>query len=72
VPPAQPLLEEASRSMNKPAFAKNFVTLLRDDRGATLVEYGIMIALIAAVCVILVGSLGKRASNAFSSINTSI
>ena len=46
--------------------------LLRDETGATMVEYGIMVALIAAVCIVLVSSLGKTVSNAFSSINSSL
>jgi len=46
--------------------------LLRDETGATMVEYGIMVALIAAVCIVLVSTLGKTVSNAFSSINSSL
>ena len=46
--------------------------LLRDESGATMVEYGIMVALIAAVCIVLVSTLGKTVSNAFSSINSSL
>lgn len=46
--------------------------VVRDDKGATMVEYGIMVALIAAVCIAVVTTLGKNVSNAFSSVNASI
>lgn len=46
--------------------------VLRDDEGATMVEYGIMVALIAAVCIVIVGTLGKSVSNAFSNVNASM
>ena len=51
---------------------KHMLAMLRDDEGATMVEYGIMVALIAAVCIVLVTTLGKNVSNAFSSVNSSL
>jgi pilus assembly protein Flp/PilA len=44
----------------------------RDDRGATGVEYGLLVALIAAVIVVVVSILGKKVSNAFQSVNAAI
>jgi len=41
----------------------------RQERGATLVEYGLLVALIAAVAILVVTTLGKKVSNAFSSVN---
>lgn len=41
----------------------------RDDRGATAVEYGLLVALIAAVIVTLVSTLGGKIAAAFTSIN---
>jgi Flp pilus assembly pilin Flp len=38
-----------------------------DDRGASLVEYALLLALIFAVCVVAVGVLGDTASTSFSS-----
>jgi pilus assembly protein Flp/PilA len=49
-----------------------FFDVLRDEQGATMVEYGIMIALIAAVCIVLVAALGGQVSTAFSSVNANI
>lgn len=49
-----------------------FWKVLRSDRGATMVEYAIMVSLIAAVCIAVVTTLGKTASNQFSSVNASL
>lgn len=43
--------------------------LCRDDRGATAVEYGLMVALIAAVIVAVVATLGGQIVNAFQSVS---
>ena len=51
---------------------KTLMSLLRDDEGATMVEYGIMVALIAAVCIVLVMTLGQSVSNSFSSVNSAL
>jgi pilus assembly protein Flp/PilA len=42
------------------------------ERGASLVEYALLVALIAVVCIAAVTALGKRASSNFSSISTRI
>ena len=39
------------------------------ERGASLVEYALLVSLIAVVCIAAVTSLGKRASSNFSSIS---
>jgi pilus assembly protein Flp/PilA len=42
---------------------------LRDDeRGATAVEYGLLVALIAGAIVVAVGLLGQKVNTAFTSI----
>jgi len=46
--------------------------LNRDDRGATAVEYGLIVALIAAVIVIVVGTLGTKVSTAFQTVVTNM
>ena len=40
--------------------------VLRSDRGATMVEYAAMLALIALVCITLVASLGSATSGLFA------
>lgn len=42
--------------------------LLKDEEGATAIEYGLMAALIAAVIVGTVGALGGNVSNLFTTI----
>jgi len=42
--------------------------LAHDQRGATAVEYGMMVALIAAVIVVVVGTLGGQINDAFQTI----
>ena len=44
----------------------------REERGATAVEYGLLVALIAAVIVLVVKTLGSKVSNAFSSVNANM
>jgi pilus assembly protein Flp/PilA len=46
------------------------VSRLRSDRGATAVEYGLLVALIAAVIVAIVVIVGHQVSNAFQSVST--
>ena len=48
---------------------KNF---WNDEAGATAVEYGLMVALIAAAIVISVTALGVKLDGLFTSITTSI
>ena len=40
----------------------------RDEEGAALVEYGMLVGLIAVICVAAVTLLGQDVSNAFSTI----
>ena len=61
--------------------AKLYVTLLslvssatdrvrNNDEGATAVEYGLMVALIAAIIVGIVGTLGGQVQNAFQTVSS--
>lgn len=42
------------------------------DEGATAVEYGLMVALIAAVIVLVVAALGQSVGGAFKAANTAM
>jgi len=44
----------------------------KKDQGATAVEYGLMVALIAAVIVAVVAILGTQVSTAFQTVSTAI
>jgi pilus assembly protein Flp/PilA len=41
-------------------------SLVRDEQGATMVEYGFMLALIALVCITAVVALGGNLKTSFS------
>lgn len=43
-----------------------------DERGASLVEYALLVALIAVVCIVAITFLGESASSKFSSVGTAI
>jgi pilus assembly protein Flp/PilA len=45
---------------------------MSSDEGATMVEYGIMVALIAVVSVLVVGALGVDVFGAFDSAQQNI
>jgi len=47
-------------------------SLARDEQGATMVEYGLMLALIAAVSIPIVQALGVNVQGAFSAVNNAI
>ena len=48
------------------------VAALRSDRGATAVEYGLMVALIAVVIIVAVALIGTNLSTLFDKVATSI
>ncbi len=43
-----------------------------DERGASLVEYALLVALIAVVCIVAVTFLGSSASSKFDTVGKSI
>ena len=47
---------------------KAYVTLKHGERGATAVEYGLLVALIAAVIIGTVVTLGGQINDAFTTI----
>lgn len=48
------------------------VAALRSDRGATAVEYGLMVALIAIVIIVAVTLLGNNLKGLFNTVATSV
>jgi pilus assembly protein Flp/PilA len=46
--------------------------LLGDEDGATLVEYSLVVALIAVLCIAAISFLGQKVSRLFSTIGSSI
>jgi pilus assembly protein Flp/PilA len=43
-----------------------------DEKGASLVEYALLVALIAVVCIVAITFLGEAASSKFDSVGSSI
>lgn len=44
----------------------------KDESGAALVEYGVLLALITAVVIALIQTLGTQISTAFSTVTTTL
>ena len=45
-----------------------FKRLLRDDNGATAIEYGLIAALIAVAAVTIMGTVGTNLSSVFTTV----
>ena len=48
---------------------KRFV---REEEGATMVEYGLMVALIAVVCIVAIGALGGELRDLFTDVEAEL
>ena len=48
------------------------MTFLKDEEGATAVEYGIMVAAIAVAILIIVFALGDQIAALFEEVNTAL
>ena len=56
---------------------EKFITFMltgrnNDEEGATAVEYGLLVALIAAVIVLVVAALGGRVQAAFETVSNAV
>jgi pilus assembly protein Flp/PilA len=43
-----------------------------DERGASLVEYALLVALIAVICIVAIAFVGQSASSKFSTVGSSV
>ena len=57
--------------MNKLANVSKLRTLAKDSKGATMVEYALMLFLILVVAAIAIKTLGKTTTKAIANANTS-
>ena len=55
-----------------PFVRARFAGFRRDDRGASLVEYALLVALIAVVCILAITFLGRNASDKLSNVGSTI
>jgi len=44
----------------------------KNEKGATMVEYAMMVALVAAVCIVAVTNIGKASNAAFTGVATQL
>jgi pilus assembly protein Flp/PilA len=51
---------------------KALLGFVRNEEGATAVEYGLIVALIAAVIVATVAALGGKVNTAFQTVNSAM
>ena len=54
------------------AFIRAWIDARFDDRGASLVEYALLLALIAMVCLAAVTALGETTSTQFSEMSSQL
>jgi pilus assembly protein Flp/PilA len=47
---------------------KKLILFFKDEEGATMVEYALMIVFIALVCITVVGLLGSQVSGVFENV----
>ena len=52
--------------------SKLFANFVRDESGATAIEYGLIAAGISIVIVVVVNGIGTNLNDKFTSINTSL
>jgi pilus assembly protein Flp/PilA len=64
-PPMEKIQEFAVKAQNTVYSIKEAA---RDERGAAGVEYGLLVALIAAVIIVTVGLLGGKVNDAFNTV----
>jgi pilus assembly protein Flp/PilA len=48
------------------------ISMIRDEEGATMVEYGLLVALIAMVALVAVQALGVNLSTLFNGVANSV
>jgi pilus assembly protein Flp/PilA len=51
---------------------QNLKTMIRDEEGATMVEYGLLVALIAMVALVAVTAVGTNLSSLFNTVAGSL
>ena len=51
---------------------RNFIKLLRDNEGATAIEYGLIAALIAVAAIGAMTGVGTKLGTTFNNVSTSL
>jgi Flp pilus assembly pilin Flp len=50
--------------------AKGVKALLANEDGAALIEYGMLVLLVALLCIVAVKTIGSKVANGFNSANS--
>ncbi len=50
----------------------NFFKLIRDSRGATAIEYGLIAALIAVAAITAMTSIGSKLGSTFNNVSSNL
>jgi pilus assembly protein Flp/PilA len=56
--------------MNK--IANVFRGFVQEEEGAALLEYGMLVLLIAVLCILAVKTIGSKISNGFNTVNSNL
>jgi pilus assembly protein Flp/PilA len=51
---------------------KKLISFFKDEEGASMVEYGLLVALIAVVVITAVTAIGTNLNTKFTSVGTSL
>ena len=51
---------------------RNFIRLLKDSKGATAIEYGLIAALIAIAAIAAMSTLGGKVSSTFNNVSSNL
>lgn len=51
---------------------KDIISLMKDERGQGMAEYGLIIALVAIVVIVALTALGKRLRAKFNEVNKTL
>ena len=49
-----------------------FSRFVKDEQGAALVEYGLLVGLIACVCYVAISGVGKEVNTLFTDVNAAL
>ena len=49
-----------------------FLKLIRNEKGATAIEYGLIAALIAVACITVLGQVGSKLNTKFTTVSTAL
>ena len=49
-----------------------FIAFIKDESGATAIEYGLIACLISVACITVLGSIGTNLNTTFTTVKTAL